>query len=242
MHVPDLSRGELARQVVVDLGAGLAAGYAGPLVGALATGAVPVVQLGMDYIARAIGSRRIEHASETLEDAADVFGAETPEEFIEFVKAAVSDAEHQELLARALTVAQDAAMRDKRRALGRALASATRDRGTRVDEEMLFIRVLDELDAPHIRLLRLMSTPPPSLDELNRLQRIAVGEPPIRQWHPPEVAELDPGLGEVMYGLFPVLSRLRLIDGNDAEYTINAYGEWVLDRLTEPNEVVQPNS
>lgn len=76
-----------------------------------------------------------------------------------FVEAAVSDEEHQELLARALTIAQDTAMRDKRRALGRALASAASDTGTKVDEELLFIRVLADLDEPHIRVLRLMSTP-----------------------------------------------------------------------------------
>ena len=83
-------------------------------------------------------------------------------------------------------------MRDKRRALGRALAAAASDSGTKVDAEMLFIRVLAELDEPHVRLLRLMSTPPPSLDNLNRTQQIAVGQPPIRQWHPPEIAESIP--------------------------------------------------
>jgi hypothetical protein len=232
--MPEVNRGELARQVVVNLGAGLAAGYAGPLAGALATGAAPAVLAGMDYISATIGSRRVEHATETLEDAADAYGAETPEEFVEFVKAAVSDEDRQELLARALTIAQDAAFRDKRRALGRALAAAASDTGTKVDEEMLFIRVVAELDEPHIRLLRLMSIPPPSLDALNRQQRLAIGEPPIRQWHPPEIAQVDPGLAEVMYGLFPVLHRLRLIDGNEAEYTINAYGEWILARFAEP--------
>lgn len=65
-----------------------------------------------------IGSRRLEHAAETLGDAADEFGAEIPEEFVKFVEAAASDEQHQELLARALTIAQDTAMRDTRRALG----------------------------------------------------------------------------------------------------------------------------
>jgi hypothetical protein len=35
----------------------------------------------MDYISATIGSRRREHAAETLMDAADEFGAQTPEEF-----------------------------------------------------------------------------------------------------------------------------------------------------------------
>jgi hypothetical protein len=82
-----------------------------------------------------------------------------------------------------------------------------------------------------------MSTPPPSLEVINRAQRRDVGLPPIRQWHPPEIAQVDPGLGDVMWGLLPVLNRLRLIDGNEAEYTINSYGEWVLTRLAAAADV-----
>ena len=47
----------------------------------------------------------MDHATETLTDAPIEFGAATTEEFIEFVEAAVSDPERQELLARALTIA-----------------------------------------------------------------------------------------------------------------------------------------
>jgi hypothetical protein len=228
------SRNELARQVVVNFGAGLAAGYAGPLAGAAAAGAVPVVLAGLDIISAITSSRRTHHAAQTLTDGADEFGAENDDEFIAFVKAAVSDEEHQELLARALTIAQDTAMRDKRRALGRSVAAAASDTGTKVDDELLFVRVLADLDEPHIRLLRLMRDPPPSLDDLNRVQRLAVGLPPIRQWHPPEIVEIEPGLADVIWGLLPVLDRLRLVDGNDAEYSISRYGEFVLDRLAEP--------
>jgi hypothetical protein len=73
-----------------------------------------------------------------------------------------------------------------------------------------------------------------SLSEFNRVQRTELGEPPVRQWHPPEIAELDPGLGEVMWGLLPELDRLGLISGNPGEYTITGYGEYLLDRLVEP--------
>jgi hypothetical protein len=132
---------------------------------------------GIDYISAAIGARRLEHAAETLSDAADEAGARTAEEFVEFVRAAVTDPEHQELLARALTIAQDTAMRDKRRALGRALALATTDTGTKVDDELLLIRVLADLDPPHIRCLRIMAAGPPHLDAINR-HRLATGEPP----------------------------------------------------------------
>lgn len=240
--MPEVTRAELARQVVVGLAAGTAASYAGPVASVLASGAAPAVLAGMDYISATIGARRLQHATEALSDAADEAGAKTPEEFIEFVKAAVCDEQHQELLARALTIAQDTAMRDKRRALGRVLASAAGETGTRVDDELLFIRVLADLDPPHIRCLRIMATEPPHLDAINR-QRQAVGEPAVRQWHPSDIASQDPGLENAVWALLPVLARNHLISGgydvitragHEPEYVITAYGEHMLARLTEP--------
>jgi len=238
----DMTRGELVRQVVVGVAAGLAAGYAGPIAGAAASGAAPAVLAGMDYISATIGSRRLEHATEMLGDAADEFGADTPEEFVKFVQAAVSDEQHQELLARALTIAQDTAMRDKRRALGRVLASAATETGTKVDDELLFIRVLADLDPPHIRCLRIMATQPPHLDAVNR-QRLAVGEAAVRQWHPSDVAQQDPGLSDVAWALMSMLAQNHLISGgyevltgagHEPEYVITPYGEYLLARLAEP--------
>src|ERR1017187_5350490 len=131
----EVTRVELARQVVVNLAAGAASGYAGPLAGTAAAGAAPAVLAAMDYIAAVIGKRRREHAAEALSDAADEAGSQTPEEFTEFVQAALRDDEYQELLARALAVAMDTAMRDKRRALGRSVASAADETGTAVRSE-----------------------------------------------------------------------------------------------------------
>jgi hypothetical protein len=217
---------ELARQVVVSFGAGLA-GYLGPGAGAVAAGAAPLVLAGLDYVSAIIGPRRLDHAAQTLTDGAEMFGAKTREEFKAFVEAAVSDEEHQELLARALTIAQDTAMRDKRRALGRALAAAASDTGTKVDEELLFIRIVADLDEPHIRLLRLMTTPP------------------LRQWPPSRILEEDPGLTSP-WALLSVLARHQLISGGyevlpprgeiRPDYTITEYGEWFLTRLAEPEE------
>jgi len=73
----------------------------GPEVDTLTAGAAPVVLAGLDYIADTLGPRRLEHATQTLTDAAHEFGAETTEGSLEFVKAAVSDQARQELLARA---------------------------------------------------------------------------------------------------------------------------------------------
>jgi hypothetical protein len=232
---------QVARQVVVNVTTGLA-GYLGPGPGAIAAGAAPVILAGLDYISGTIGSRRLDHATETLTDAASEFGAETTEEFIEFVEAAVSDKERQELLARALTIAQDTSMRDKRRALGRVVAQAASDIGTKVDKQLIYLRVIDDLDEPHIRLLRLMTTKPPHQDAVNR-QREAIGEPPVRQWHPSDLGQADPGIAEVVWSLLPVLERHGLISGGnyvltwagrEPEYIVTPYGEWFLTMLAEP--------
>lgn len=231
---------EVAKQVVVNFAAGLA-GYAGPGAGAVAVGAAPVVLVGLDYISGTIRSRRLDHATETLTDAAKEFGAETAEAFVEFVKAAVSDEGRQELLARALLIAQDTAMRDKRRALGRVVAQAASDTGTKVDKELLYLRVIADLDEPHIRLLRLMTTESPHQDAVNR-QMEAIGRDPIRQWHPSSLSQADPGIADVVWPLLPVLERHGLISGgydvltqagHEPEYTITSYGEWFLTMLAE---------
>jgi hypothetical protein len=101
-------------------------------------------------------------------DAAEAFAAETKAEFLNFIEAAISDEAHQELLAPALTIAQDTSMRDKRRAVGRVLVSANSDTGTKVDAELIFIRVLADLDAPHIRCLRVMAGAPEHSDPYYR--------------------------------------------------------------------------
>lgn len=79
---------------------------------------------------------------------------------------------------RALTIAQDSAYRDKRLALGRALAAAAEDTGTKVDNELLFIRVLADLDEPHIRCLRTMANAPKRHDPYHQQLAKVSGEAP----------------------------------------------------------------
>ena len=71
----------------------------------------------------------------------------------EFIDKAASDERRHELFARASAVAQDAAWRNKKRALGRALAAGVMGDDARIDEEMLFIRAVDDIDEVHVRLL-----------------------------------------------------------------------------------------
>jgi hypothetical protein len=119
---------------------------------------------------------------------------------------------------RALTVVQDTAMRDKRRALGRTLASAVTDSGTKVDDELLFIPVHADPDPPHIQCLRIMADGPPHLDAISR-QRLTIGESPVRQWHPSDIAHQDPGLKDSVWALLPVLASHQLIYGGDMVLT-----------------------
>jgi hypothetical protein len=228
------SKYEVAKQVVVSVAAGLA-GYLGPGAGALAAGAAPIVQVGLNYVSSTIRSRRLDHATETLTDAADAFGAGTTAEFVEFVKAAVSDEDRQELLARALTIAQDTAMRDKRRALGRVLAQAASDTGTKVDKQLIYLRALDDLDEPHIRLLRLMAFRP-SNPQSSYVASLKESREPFWQWNLHDIAQADPGIEGVARYLLPVLVRQSLISQSsepDQRYRITGHGQFVLAMLAE---------
>lgn len=97
---------------------------------------------------RRIGLRRIEPSAETLLDAADA-AVVLP---VEFFSRAVADDRWHGLLSRTLLAAQYTARRNKRRALGCALADSVMDYA-RIDEELLFVRAMNDIDAWHIGLL-----------------------------------------------------------------------------------------
>ena len=174
---------------------GASAGLASPEFAVAGAGLTPILDDALGHIFDWVDSHRRENAAETLTDAAEEFGAETPEQFIKFIEDAVSDPEHQELLARALTIAQDTAMRDKRRALGRALASAVAETGTTVDDELAFIRTIADLDPADIRALRLTNTVPEHL--------LAKGYD-AKQWYPWSIGQADPGLAGSAWTSFRV--------------------------------------
>jgi hypothetical protein len=109
-----------------------------PAVGAAATAATPIFDAIATFAVKRLGDRRIEHAAETLLDAAEA--AEEP--LADFIDKAVADDRRHELFARTLTIAQDTALRNKRRALGQALAAGIMGDNARIDEELLFIRAV----------------------------------------------------------------------------------------------------
>ena len=89
---------------------------------------------------------------------------------------AVADDRRHKLFTRALSVAQDTALREKRRALGRALAAGVMGDEARIDEELLFVRAVDDIDEMHIRMLGRFADG----------SRLTAGD----------VARADPGLGD----------------------------------------------
>jgi hypothetical protein len=124
------------------VGAGLA-GFAGPF---------------FEKIVNRLQGRRVRNATETALDGARISGL-TPEDFLD---KAVSDDRRHELLARALIIAQDTALRSKRRALGYSVAAGIMGDDAKIDEELLFMRAVADVDEWHIRLLGRMLNPPPA--------------------------------------------------------------------------------
>jgi hypothetical protein len=145
---------------------GAAAGVAGLDAAVVGAGLTPVIEEVLGRLHSGMTSRRVRRVTETLSDAAEELGGDAAEQLKRFAEAAASDETYQELLARTLTIAQDTALRDQRRALGRALANALDDTGTRVDDEMAFVRMLADLDPVHIRVLKIMSRRPKHLDRI----------------------------------------------------------------------------
>ena len=178
----------LAKQVAVAFLANLPYLY-DPVAGLLAATAAPIVlAIANTAAVKRLGRRRAEHAADTLLDAADAAGLHLSE----FLDVAVSDDRRQELLTRALGIAQDASLRAKRRALGRALANGVVRDEARIDEELLFMRAVEDVDEMHIRLLGLMANPVPE---------------PAPGWTSGMIERADPGLRG---GVFALLGTLEL--------------------------------
>jgi hypothetical protein len=81
------------------------------------------------------------HARDTIADAAEASG-ESEEHLL---ARAVADDRRHEVLVRALGIGQDTALRNERRALGRALAAGIAGDNALIDDEWLFIRAVADL-------------------------------------------------------------------------------------------------
>lgn len=225
---------------------GAAAGLVGPDAAVAGAGLAPVIEEVLGQFFDMVFSKRAERVTETLLDAAEELGGDAAEQLKRFVDAAASDQTYQELLARTLTIAQDTAMRDKRRALGRALANALDDIGTKVDNEIAFVRMLADLDPVHIRVLKIMSRRPKHLDQVARQLNAAEDPKAVRQWYEWSLVEADPGLEGSAWGALRVLEQHGLIwdrgeqlvphpDKMQHEFMITPYGDYLIERLAGPD-------
>jgi hypothetical protein len=222
-------------------GVGLAlAGPAGALAGAALT---PVLERALGVLDAHVFQRRALYAAETLADAAGEAGATHDADFEEFVQKLVRDEVHQELLTRVLSIAQDSAMRDKRRALGRVLANAAAETGTQVDQEFAVARVIADLDPAHVRVLRIMARTPAHL--VAYATERGLDRQNARRWYPWSISATDPGLAQVVWGALRVLERNDLVwkvgenhtpngGGMEPEYEITRFGDYLLQLLAAP--------
>jgi hypothetical protein len=204
-----------------------AAALAGTVPGAAATMFQPIVTAIMTAAVQRLGKRRTEHAAETLLDAADASGIPLGE----FLDLAVADDRRHELFARSMRIAQDTALRDKRRALGRALAAGIMGDDARIDEELLFMRAVEDIDEMHIRLLARMA---------------GSSAPGVRPgWSISSLTQADPGLANgarallgtlELHGLIGQAVIRRQLQGEGSAqdyYNITPQGREFLDRLAK---------
>jgi hypothetical protein len=195
-----------------------------PPVGAGLAVSTPIFEKIATFAVKKLSERRVEHAAETLLDATDA----ADEPLADFIDKAVADDRRHELFARTLNIAQDTALRSKRRALGRALASGVMADDARIDEELLFIHAITDIDEMHIRLLARMKTGAP------------------RGWSPMTIVEVDPGLADSVNALLGALQQHGLIapvvpggglvigsTGQQTFYKITMLGRRFLDRLAD---------
>lgn len=235
------------RDVAVQAVAGAAAAVVGLVVagpvGALAgAAATPMLERAFGFLDDRLFRRRALYAAETLADAASEAGATSDEKFEEFVEQLVGDEERQELLTRVLSVAQESAMRDKRRALGRVLASAAAETGTKVDQQFALARVIADLDPVHVRILRIMGLTPAHL--VGYAVDNGLDPTTVRRWYPWSIVATDPGVAEAVWTALRVLERNDLVwkvgenhtpqGGMEPEYEITGYGDYLLQLLAEP--------
>jgi hypothetical protein len=193
---------ELAVKVTVGALTGIASAE-GPDAAIAAQAAAPVIEAMFTAAIGRLGRRRVERAAETLTDAAEA--AKMPLQ--EFMDNAVSDDRRQELFARTLTLAQDTALRSKRRALGRALAAGVVGDDARIDDELLFIRAVADIDTMHIRLLDLLQQPDGH-----------------QGWSYKDVVDADPGLAPAARALLGTLELHGLVASRRANRVVSNTG------------------
>jgi hypothetical protein len=193
-------RGETGRDLAIQSFVGAlvsSASLVHPEVAIAASAAAPSMAYSLNRLVRMLSRRRTAHAEEALNDAAEAATLAIEQ----FIDEALADEKRTELLVRALTTAQDVALREKRRAIGRALAAGVCGTSP-VDDEFLFIRALADLDEPHIAVLQVIGREAPA------------HQPLPRGWLYTEILEQVPGLANALRAILTTLELHTLIAKN----------------------------
>jgi len=241
---------------VVGAVSGLLVGsQAGAPVGALVGAATaPGASVALRLLLETIGPFRIRNVERTIQTGADEAGI-TPEQL---AKALTADQTRQLLASEVVRVAMSTASDRKLRALATVLATgATTADSNVVDRELLFVRVLADLEEPHVVLLNLIGDVVPE-----GYGGIPQREYP-RPWDEGEVRRALPDLKPIVTPILGTLARHRLIDTSLSDWwksvekaqawalsgsgssttpdpgpprwTMTDFGYWCLDRIRSAN-------
>lgn len=149
----DTERASLGLQAVSATVAAMIA-LQDPGAGVWAAGAVPI----LDEMQSRWFQRQQQKLGRTVEVGMDRSGLSTDE----FLKTLTKDDLRLALLSEALSAASRTAVEDKIRAFGMALANgALTEDDARVDEERIWVQMLSEIEAPHLRVLSVLSAEKP---------------------------------------------------------------------------------
>lgn len=129
---------------------------------------------------------------------------------VDQLAASIGRDEHTRLLGGlALAAGSRTRNRTKIGALGSALASGVlSEDDARLDEEQLVVRALDDMEAPHIRVLDIIARHVPAGREARPYVSGGTDEgAPTRSWTRYQLNEVLPGLASGMHGLLGTLQR-----------------------------------
>ncbi|GAA1807762.1 hypothetical protein HC028_21355 [Planosporangium flavigriseum] len=160
---------------------------------------------GVDFMAQLLRDRR--RRSERLVQAATAY-ADTPAETL--MLAVYDDGKKRELFFHAVQAAAQSVENQKIDTLARAFASGALSNDPAViDEAAIVVDCLSELQAPHLRLLAILSQTPANAD--------LEGEARIQQaqsWTASEMLQRDPGLRNVLVALVAKLTGAGMVKDN----------------------------
>lgn len=202
----------------------------------LAAGVEEATSLALGRIVERVRSARAGRLGQVLHEAS-IAAHLSPQEFASRL---TETGTKTELAVRGLSQAQDTALQEKLRAIGNALASgALAEDDATVGDELLFLRVLDALEMPHVRLMRLLGS--------TRSGDARVGGVLLRDgWHPQEIAERDHGLAETLPVLLASLRAEGLVESTEdrggmvfyqgtSMWSLTAFGRRCLERMYDSN-------